>query len=284
VTELAFSPDGRTLTAATARNMVTVWDADSRSLLRGPFANPGGVSLSAAISGDGSMLASSYGDGVRLWSLSTGAMLGRLGDAGAGSSIVFSPTERNLAFVRDEGTVPVGASRSEIEIWDAPRHSLVRTIAFDGYSPTGWALAFSPDGRTLAIGGLDPVVRLWNMDDGRLVREFEHNVGRTVWALEFSPDGSVLAVSGGDGFASLRDVATGRQIGPRLGIGSREAMLDLSSDGRKLLMTHGDGKAAIWTIDAASWLERACSLANRTLTREEWDEFLPGRPYEPACR
>ena len=21
----------------------------------------------------------------------------------------------------------------------------------------------------------------------------------------------------------------------------------------------------------------------RTLTREEWEEFLPGRPYEPAC-
>ena len=26
------------------------------------------------------------------------------------------------------------------------------------------------------------------------------------------------------------------------------------------------------------------SVANRTLTREEWEQFLPGRPYEPACR
>src|SRR5262249_56438412 len=28
---------------------------------------------------------------------------------------------------------------------------------------------------------------------------------------------------------------------------------------------------------------RACTVANRVLTRQEWEEFLPGRAYEPAC-
>ena len=83
--------------------------------------------------------------------------------------------------------------------------------------------------------------------------------------------------------ASLWDVATGAQIGPRLTVGSREARLDLSPDGRRLLMTYGDGQGAVWDIDPESWAQRACALANRTLTREEWEEFLPGRPYEPAC-
>jgi len=74
-------------------------------------------------------------------------------------------------------------------------------------------------------------------------------------------------------------------LGPRLGgVGSREATIDLSSDGRRLLMTHGDGKGAVWDIEPESWARRACTLANRTLTRKEWQEFLPGRPYEPACR
>ena len=36
-------------------------------------------------------------------------------------------------------------------------------------------------------------------------------------------------------------------------------------------------------IDPDSWRHRACAVANRTLTREEWKEFLPGRRYEPAC-
>ena len=148
----------------------------------------------------------------------------------------------------------------------------------------GWTVAFSPDGRTLATGGADPLVHLWDVRTGKLLRELEQNVGNAVWSLEFSPDGSVLAISGGDPYASLWDVATGEQLGPRLGgVGSREATIDLSPDGRRLLMTHGDGKGAVWDVDPESWAQRACTLANRTLTREEWEEFLPGRPYEPAC-
>ena len=60
-------------------------------------------------------------------------------------------------------------------------------------------------------------------------------------------------------------------------------MIDLSPDGRHLLETHGNGQGAVWDVDPESWERRACDLANRTLTREEWEEFLPGRPYEPAC-
>ena len=59
--------------------------------------------------------------------------------------------------------------------------------------------------------------------------------------------------------------------------------MDLSSDGRHLLMTAGNGEGAVWDIDPESWKQRACAIANRTLTREEWEEFLPGRTYEPAC-
>jgi WD40 repeat protein len=127
-------------------------------------------------------------------------------------------------------------------------------------------------------------VHLWDVRSGKLVRELEQNVGNAVWSLEFSPDGSVLAMSGGDAFASLWDVGTGTPIGPRLKVGGREAMLDLSPDGRRLLMTNGDGEGALWDIDPGSWAQRACALANRTLTRQEWAKFLPGRRYEPACR
>ncbi len=102
--------------------------------------------------------------------------------------------------------------------------------------------------------------------------------------MEFSPDGRILAVSGWENVASLWDVASGAQIGPRLTAGSRRTSLDLSPDGRRLLTTYGNGQGAVWDIDPESWARRACSLANRTLTRKEWEEFLPGRPYEPACR
>jgi WD40 repeat protein len=231
-------------------------------------------------------------DGVQLWDAATGAMVGSLGDSGGGGAgaVAFSPTEPLVAFVRPgwrgEGPVEGGG---DAEIWDVARGARVAKLKVDTVAgPTGavlgWTVAFSPDGRTLATGGGDPLVHLWDVRTGKLVRELEQNVGNGVWSLEFSPDGSVLAISGGDPYASLWDIATGERLGSRLGgIGSREATIDLSSDGLRLLMTHGDGKGAVWDVDAESWAQRACTLANRTLTRDEWEEFLPGRPYEPAC-
>ena len=61
-------------------------------------------------------------------------------------------------------------------------------------------------------------------------------------------------------------------------------MIDLSSDGRQLLEVHGNGRGGRLGHRPRVVERRACELANRTLTREEWEEFLPGRPYEPACR
>jgi WD40 repeat protein/tRNA A-37 threonylcarbamoyl transferase component Bud32 len=290
VTDFTFSPDGQTLAALVGTGTVTVWDMESRSLRWGRYSGSYGGRVS--ISADGMTLAVGAWDGVTLLDVATGADLGRIGDASGGGAgdVAFSPTEPVIAFVRggwgNGGPVEGGG---DAEIWDVARRARITTLKVDtvagdeGYV-LGWTVAFSPDGRMLATGGADTLVHLWDVRTGKLLRELEQNVGNAVWALEFSPNGSVLAISGGDPYASLWDVATGEQLGPRLGgVGSREATIDLSSDGRRLLMTHGDGKGAIWEVDPKSWARRACMLANRTLTREEWEEFVPGRPYEPAC-
>jgi WD40 repeat protein len=273
VVELAFSSDGRTLAVASESvdgDIVTVWDVETRSLSDGPF--PGGVSLGV----DGTLLATMSDERVR--ELSIGALLGGVTDAGAEVGVAFRPTEPLVTVGRS-----VGRDIEIIEIWDASRHSLLTTIRLPGVSPIGWAVAFSEDQRMLAAGGLHPLVHVWDVRTGELIREIEQNVGAGVWSVQFTPDGTMLAVSGADGFASLYDVATGVQVGPRLGIGGRESMLDISADGNLLLLTNGDGTGAIWPIDPESWAQRACELANRTLTPEEWEEFLPGTAYEPAC-
>jgi hypothetical protein len=75
----------------------------------------------------------------------------------------------------------------------------------------------------------------------------------------------------------------GAQIGPTLTAGDGRAEIDLSPDGGSLLLTHADGRGAVYDVDPERWEQRACEIANRTLTPEEWEEYLPGRPYEPAC-
>jgi WD40 repeat protein len=291
VKALAISPDGHTVVAlsndavgerAGLGATATVWDVESRSLRYEPIPVPGevlrfglGFVSLLGISEAGTLLALPDANGVRLRDLATGAPRGHIGK---------NRGVETFAFGRD-GLVAITFYGGLTEVWDIDTKARIASLYVESVAyPTGQFSALSPDGRTLATGGLSSLVNVWDVRTGRLVREIEHNVGAAIWALEFSPDGKVLAISGGDGFASLWDVASGAQIGPRFGVGGREALIDLSSDGRRLLMTNGDGTGAVWDIDPESWARRACALANRTLTREEWKEFLPGRPYEPACR
>ncbi|MDH4176701.1 MAG: hypothetical protein OEV72_03905, partial [Thermoleophilia bacterium] len=290
VNDLAFTPDGRTLVAVAEGGIATIWDVVSRSLRAsvGVGSNPVGVSINA----DGTAFAAAGGDGVTVRDVETGAALSAVGDGDLAGDVAFSPTEPLVAFAR-EGLR--GPGQGDAEIWSVPDGSPDEVVP-DG-SPVqslrpagdgedyflGWAVAFSPDGRLLASPRDNGSVAIWDAHTGGLVREIEPNVGAAVLALAFSPDGGTLAVSGGDSFASLWDVATGSQIGPRLTAGGRGAMVDFSPDGRRLVETHADGRGAVWDVDPESWERRACDVANRALTREEWEEFLPGRAYRPAC-
>jgi hypothetical protein len=57
-----------------------------------------------------------------------------------------------------------------------------------------------------------------------------------------------------------------------------------SPDGAYLFAITAAGRAFRWDVRPASWERHACTVAGRTLTRAEWNDALPGRPYAPACR
>ncbi|HLE99682.1 MAG TPA: hypothetical protein VI540_07260 [Gaiellaceae bacterium] len=46
---------------------------------------------------------------------------------------------------------------------------------------------------------------------------------------------------------------------------------------------HDIGRGFRWETSPAVWSSVACSIAGRVLTEDEWERFLPGRPYTPAC-
>jgi WD40 repeat protein len=275
VKSLAFSPDGRTIAAVT-KHLLTLWDVGSRSRLREPrdAGNPA-IVLAVGFSPDGATLATASSNlGLKFWDAATGDSLDVPGFGGSASDLAFSADGAMIA------SVP---SRGGAKVWDAASGRLIAT--FDGTRDPDFpdsSVALSPDGHFLAVGGFGRVVRLWDVHTRKLVHELDQG-GNGAFTLEFSPDGRTLAISGFEPVVSLWDVVTGTQIGPQLTAGDRRTMIDLSSDGRHLLEIHGNGRGAVWDVDPESWARRACDLANRTLTPEEWDEFLPGRPYEPAC-
>jgi WD40 repeat protein len=273
VKTLAFSPDGETLAAVTAPGgSLTLWDVRSRSRLQGPL-DAGGSALRGGISytPDGATVVTSGQFGVKLWDVATGANRGAIGTGPDTNDLALSADGAMIAFARP--------SQGGAEVWNVAKRSMVAALddPDDDYS-----VALSPDGRLLAVGGVGRAVRLWDVHTRKLLHKFDQG-GTGAFTLEFSPDGRTLAVSGFEPVASLWDVRTGTQIGPQLTAGDRRTMIDLSPDGGHLLETHGNGQGAVWDVDPESWERRACDLANRKLTRQEWEEFLPGRPYQPAC-
>jgi class 3 adenylate cyclase/WD40 repeat protein len=102
-------------------------------------------------------------------------------------------------------------------------------------------------------------------------------------AVAVTADGSRVAAASRDGAIRIWDRATGRPIGPALQAHGGEARsLEFLRDGR--LVTGGaDGTLISWRLDPASMVERACALAGRNLTRQEWTRYLPDRPYRATC-
>jgi WD40 repeat protein len=194
VTELRFSPDGRTLAATVNRradrdgaaagrrggvrgSSVQLWDAGERRLR----ADLAGEADSLAFSPEGGVLVAGSGNGgVRLLDPSTGVATATLDAAAPG---IFTPDGRSL--------VTGSVSSDGVLIWDLASRAVVRTIP-----GAGRPMAISPDGRTLAISEGSDVV-LYQMPTGQ---ELLTLTGLSFGAAcaAFSPDGSTLATGGGD--------------------------------------------------------------------------------------
>ena len=105
-----------------------------------------------------------------------------------------------------------------------------------------------------------------------------------VWGLDVSPHGRTLATGGVDGTIRLYDLKTRQLLGtPLPAVAGHPVIPRFSPDGASLFAITGAGRAFRWDVRPSSWEQRACAVAGRTLTRAEWADALPGRPYAPAC-
>lgn len=44
-----------------------------------------------------------------------------------------------------------------------------------------------------------------------------------------------------------------------------------------------DGAVQTYDLAVSDWIARACRIAGRELTQAEWQQFLPGYPYQEVC-
>ncbi|MBB5773712.1 WD40 repeat domain-containing protein [Nonomuraea jabiensis] len=105
--------------------------------------------------------------------------------------------------------------------------------------------------------------------------------------MTVSRDGAYLATGESDGTLRLWDIQSRRQISAAPPGGPTDWPVDLafSPDGTTLLAVASDGTGKRWPLRLPTDPYQAmCALAGRSLTRQEWSQFLPpGEPYRATC-
>ncbi|MCW2945819.1 MAG: transcriptional regulator, family [Actinoallomurus sp.] len=287
----ALSPDARTLAVGGIDGGVQLWDfTDSArpvpiaTRLTGPTSNVEGV----AFSPNGRVLAITSDDtSVRLWDVADPRHPVRLGRPLRGpTNYAYFP-----AFSPDGRILAVGSADKTVHLWDVadPRRPVSLDPPLKGHTSYVFTVAFSPDGHTLATAGADDKVQLWDLTEHRHpvpVGPALTGPKNYIFSVAFSPDSRTLAASAGDGTTWLWNVAHPR--GPltmaALTGPSGAVFTNAFDPARPILATAGaDLTVRLWNTDTAQVTAYICAVTGTPITKNEWKDYIPGRPYDPPC-
>jgi WD40 repeat protein len=156
VTNLAFSPDGRTIGSGSMDGKIVLWDVATRKARLTINADRSYLAP-VVFSPDGKLVASAdEARWVRLRDVTTGK------DANIYKGHIKAVL--SIAFHPDGRTMVSGDSGGTIFVWDVPSRKVLTRLEPKDHGKV-WGLAFSPDGKILASSGEDRLIHLWDISE-----------------------------------------------------------------------------------------------------------------------
>jgi WD40 repeat protein/serine/threonine protein kinase len=244
VSEVAFSPDGRTALSCGGDGM-RLWDLGTGKQLR-TFVGHSTTVTSVVFSHDGRHALSAGDDGtVRFWDCDTGQELRRFrGHSGIVYSAVLSSDERRVFSCGRDNTlrwweVENGRQSRLLEVKNSP----IRCVAI------------SHDDRLLLWGGDDGIGRVSNLETGVELHRLEGHTAQ-IWHVAISLDGQMGLTAGQDKTILLWNLRTGKQVRHFQGHESDVNNLVFTPDGKRLLSVSDDETVRLWEVATGNELRR----------------------------
>lgn len=268
VVDLAFSHDGRLLSAVTAApfgvsssggnfiagpvrgGTVQIWDTHNgrllHTLVHGTFA------YSTIWGSTGKILALECMGEIQLWEVESGRKLYNLKGKYSGQFLkpLFSPDGSIVASV-GEGD----RQGSTVRLWRVSDGELHCSLHSPGkLNDVITSFVFSPDGRLFAAGGNDDdeTIYLWDTTSGKLIHALSGHTGG-IYSIDFNSNGQTLTSGGLGRNARLWHVSNGEQISILVGHSSTSYPVAFSPFGN-ILATASNGKVQLWDASDASLL------------------------------
>ncbi|MFI7061917.1 BTAD domain-containing putative transcriptional regulator [Kribbella sp. NPDC050124] len=147
--------------------------------------------------------------------------------------------------------------------------------------------AFAPDRNVVAVTGGSGEVMLIDLEKSEetIAPTITHSA-RGLY-VRFSPDGSKLVSGAQDGTVSLWDARTLELLGTVSiadGVHPPVAAIPSFVRGNDVVRIAAyDGKVYEWDTRVEYAMARACAMAGRDLTADEWSQAFGDRPYEKTC-
>jgi len=260
------------------RGHVAVWDPGTGELLHDvgtPWA-PVGV----AVTPDGSRAVVNGWGGVAVLDLLDGSIIGRplaLEPLDGPDGVTRVSADGGSAAVSRNGDVLLLDVDTGTEV--ASRRLASRSSTAQRATALGWV---SGD---LVVGGLDG--RLLFLDGSTLAPVAPPREVSAGFVIDIVEAGDVAASLGTDGDVRLWDVGTWSPIG--LPVTEENVPGFLSGSGGELRAWFEGGslgtagRARDLALDPDGWVSRACALAGRQLSEDEWDVIHPDREWRETC-
>ena len=287
---LAFSPDSSTLAVGAWNGLhfqssVRLWDIASGTLEMSDLPGTEGTQVwllafspdGNALVGGGPLRDQRPGSRAYIWNLSDGGRLEGHVDAP-------QPIDQ-MAYTPDGSLLTAVTGQSEggdLLTWDAGSLAPVLSVPVDNVGV--YSSDISNDSHTIVTGG-QAGPRLWDIATGDPLGPALTGLNGFAGTVDISPDGSNVVGADESGHVLLWDVATGTTLGdPLPGPGPDDWVAAyFTPDGHRVVVISMTGSGWIWDVDQSDWIARACQVAGRSLTQQEWHEFLPDRPYHATC-